>query len=142
MAEPEQNEEPQGEEEQPKHPFMTPEMLQGIIDDAAPLLKVFSDIWTNEKTEEEQLHVIYQPGMLGAIGNLIDQSLPPQIVRIAPYNFVDLAQRCVLFGYVLDEIISRAKIEGKDLTSDDLEKLWDVVQEEEGEETNDNDTAE
>ncbi len=59
MAEPEK-EEPQGEEEQPKqHSFMTEEMLQGLINDAAPLLKAFSDIWMNERTEAEQLHVIY-----------------------------------------------------------------------------------
>jgi hypothetical protein len=118
------------EENNSKEPedFTVEELAQLNID-SAPLIEAFYEIYTKEMSVEDQVKIYKSKGVPGALGELINQSIPPQLFELAPWRIVDLAQRAVLFGYKLDEINKRVfgtSIETSELSIDDLDTLWDI----------------
>jgi len=108
------------------------EQIQAVIDDAQPMIEAFWTIWTEEKTEQDQLDLFTAKGMPGAVGRIIDQIIPPTMFSMSPDSFILLAQRCVLFGYCLDEVKRRVGMDTETSSSTDelakLDKLWNVTE--------------
>ena len=96
------------------------------------MIEAFWTIWTEEKTEQDQLDFFTVKGMPGAVGRIIDQIIPPTMFSMSPDSFILLAQRCVLFGYCLDEIKRRVGMNTETSSPTDelakLDKLWNVTE--------------
>ena len=108
------------------------EQIQEVLDASQPMIETFWAIWTQEKTEQEQLDLFTAKGMPGAVGRIIDQTIPPTMFAMAPDNFILLAQRAILFGYCLEEIKKRLGMDTEDISATDelakLDKLWNVTE--------------
>ena len=130
MAEGE-NEQPQdwsNEEENLHH--LTPEYLEEVKQSAIPLMKAFFEIY-KDYSAEEIAAITRQQGVSGALGALIDNIIPQNVLIQAPFHVVEFGTQCILFGRALDEILRRVGVEEVDeLTPDELEKLWGVGDEE------------
>ena len=129
----------ENEENEPKEPkepneqyepfiYLDLDQIQSVIDEAQPLIEAFWAIWTDEKGEQDQLDLFTSTGMPGAIGRIIDQIVPPVLFNMSPDSFILLVQRAILFGYSLDEIKRRTAMGDTNISTDELEKLWNVTE--------------
>tara|TARA_R110000824_G_scaffold185279_2_gene366261 strand:- start:83 stop:511 length:429 start_codon:yes stop_codon:yes gene_type:complete len=129
----------ENEENEPKEPkepkehyepfiYLDLDQIQSVIDDAQPLIEVFWAIWTEEKIEQDQVELFTSKGMPGAVGRIIDQIIPPALFNMSPDSFILLVQRAILFGYSLDEIKRRTDMGDTNISTDELEKLWNVTE--------------
>jgi hypothetical protein len=126
----------ENEENEPKEPneqyepfiYLDLDQIQSVIDEAQPLIEAFWAIWVEEKDEDDQIELFTSKGMPGAIGRIIDQIVPPVLFNMSPDSFILLVQRAILFGYSLEEIKRRANMENAEISTDDLEKLWNVTE--------------
>jgi len=126
----------ENEENEPKEPkeqyepfiYLDLDQIQSVIDEAQPLIEAFWAIWVEEKGEDDQIELFTSKGMPGAIGRIIDQIVPPVLFNMSPDSFILLVQRAILFGYSLEEIKRRANMENAEISTDELEKLWNVTE--------------
>jgi hypothetical protein len=126
----------ENEENEPKEPneqyepfiYLDLDQIQSVIDEAQPLIEAFWAIWVEEKDEDDQIELFTSKGMPGAIGRIIDQIVPPVLFNMSPDSFILLVQRAILFGYSLEEIKRRANMENAEISTDELEKLWNVTE--------------
>tara|TARA_R110000765_G_scaffold105426_2_gene195560 strand:+ start:107 stop:526 length:420 start_codon:yes stop_codon:yes gene_type:complete len=126
----------ENEENEPKEPneqyepfiYLDLDQIQSVIDEAQPLIEAFWAIWVEEKGEDDQIELFTSKGMPGAVGRIIDQIVPPVLFNMSPDSFILLVQRAILFGYSLEEIKRRANMENAEISTDELEKLWNVTE--------------
>ena len=123
-----ENEENEPNEQYEPFIYLDLDQIQSVIDEAQPLIEAFWAIWTDEKEEQDQLDLFTSKGMPGAIGRIIDQIVPPVLFNMSPDSFILLVQRAILFGYSLDEIKRRAAMGDTEISTDALEKLWNVTE--------------
>jgi hypothetical protein len=122
-----ENEENDPEEHEP-FIYLDLDQIQSVIDEAQPLIEAFWAIWAEEKGEDDQIELFTSKGMPGAVGRIIDQIVPPVLFNMSPDSFILLVQRAILFGYSLEEIKRRANMENAEISTDELEKLWNVTE--------------
>jgi hypothetical protein len=123
-----ENEENEPNEQYEPFIYLDLEQIQSVIDEAQPLIEAFWAIWVEEKGEDDQIELFTSKGMPGAIGRIIDQIVPPVLFNMSPDSFILLVQRAILFGYSLEEIKRRANMENAEISTDELEKLWNVTE--------------
>ena len=110
-----------------ERPPLSHEQVKQIQLDGYPMVDLFAELFMREGDAEMQ-RVIQQRGVSGALMLFLHELVP---------NFngssMALGYRCILFGYLLNEIVEKAVFTGNDIVSktykkdvslDDLNSMW------------------